>query len=317
MKELKAASEVRLAPANPAADAAARVLLVEDDRNYGNLIERTLTRSKEGIFEVSREERLRVALRRIEEDEFDGVLLDLSLPDGRGLFTLGSARSLVSKLPVLVLTGSDDDRLVRAAARIGACEYLLKHRLNPRVLPQMVLRAIHSYRKVRRVRAISDGERLLALSLRRAIGRAEVPGPGVAVLVLRYDDFEALRFCFGSGFCADLQGETEEVLRGLLGPGRAITALAPGVFGAVLEDVRSDADASRPCTELLSALGSADVDGSDLGVPEIKASIGIAMFPWDGVDAEALIASAREAQRLASRSETSCYRFRRQGEALH
>jgi signal transduction histidine kinase len=73
---------------------------------------------------------------------FDIVLLDLSLPDSAGLETLAHWRLAAPELPVIVLTGSDDEALAIAAVREGAQDYLVKGRIDGDVLTQAIRYAI-------------------------------------------------------------------------------------------------------------------------------------------------------------------------------
>ena len=72
----------------------------------------------------------------------DIVLLDLSLPDSFGLDTLARWQTEAPTLPVIVLTGSDDEALAVAAVREGAQDYLVKGRIDGALLLQAVRYAI-------------------------------------------------------------------------------------------------------------------------------------------------------------------------------
>lgn len=69
---------------------------------------------------------LREALARLERDRFDGVLLDLTLEDSRGLDTLEQVVAQAPDLPIIVLTSTDDDALGVQALEQGAQDYLVK-----------------------------------------------------------------------------------------------------------------------------------------------------------------------------------------------
>jgi signal transduction histidine kinase len=73
---------------------------------------------------------------------FDIVLLDLSLPDSSGLETLAHWRATAPDLPVIVLTGSDDEAQAVAAVREGAQDYLVKGRIDGGLLAQAIRYAI-------------------------------------------------------------------------------------------------------------------------------------------------------------------------------
>ncbi len=73
---------------------------------------------------------------------FDIVLLDLSLPDSSGLETLAHWQTTAPELPVIVLTGSDDEALAIAAVREGAQDYLVKGRIDGPLLAQAIRYAV-------------------------------------------------------------------------------------------------------------------------------------------------------------------------------
>ena len=62
----------------------------------------------------------------LEENQYDAVLLDLSLPDSHGLETVEDVCALVPTVPVIVLTVLADESVGRDAVRIGAQDYLTK-----------------------------------------------------------------------------------------------------------------------------------------------------------------------------------------------
>ncbi len=66
------------------------------------------------------------------------VLLDLNLPDSRGMHTLRSARLHFPLSALLVLTGIDDERMANEAVEAGAHNYVTKDELNPRLLERMI-----------------------------------------------------------------------------------------------------------------------------------------------------------------------------------
>jgi two-component system OmpR family response regulator len=100
-----------------------RVLLVEDDRVLGDAVREHVAASGHGVDWMRRIEESRDALATV---TYDLVLLDLNLPDGRGLDLLRELRRRGSKVPVIILTAMD-----QIAARIeglnsGADDYLVK-----------------------------------------------------------------------------------------------------------------------------------------------------------------------------------------------
>lgn len=125
------------------------VLLVEDDEDTARLVSRVLSLSVAASFFVTRAGDLQTALGLIERETFDVLLLDLSLPDGGSMSTLAAAGAIARHVPIAILTGTDEDDLVRLAARIGVQEYLVKGEQGSRSLERALLAAIERHHWVR------------------------------------------------------------------------------------------------------------------------------------------------------------------------
>jgi DNA-binding response OmpR family regulator len=106
-------------------DGTLRVLYVEDDPDAALLFVRRLEAGA-GWFRIDHELDLNGALSSLEARRYDALLLDLSLPDGRTRSTLALAATFARHVPIVVLTGSDDDHLALVAARVGIQDYLVK-----------------------------------------------------------------------------------------------------------------------------------------------------------------------------------------------
>jgi diguanylate cyclase (GGDEF)-like protein/PAS domain S-box-containing protein len=117
----------------------ASVVLVEDSVPYARLVELLLADAVPGGVEVRHHARLAPALADVRDRGADCVLLDLSLPDAEGLEAVGAVRDAGPGIPIVVLSGHDDDELAVAAIRAGAQDYLVKGQERP---PARFLRAI-------------------------------------------------------------------------------------------------------------------------------------------------------------------------------
>lgn len=78
-------------------------------------------------------------------NEFDGVLLDLTLPDSRGIDTVSRFVEQAHRVPVIVLTGTNDEQLATAAVQKGAQDYLIKGQINSALLERSVRYAIERF----------------------------------------------------------------------------------------------------------------------------------------------------------------------------
>ncbi|MEO0826125.1 MAG: ATP-binding protein [Cyanobacteria bacterium J06642_9] len=101
-----------------------QVLLVEDNAADAYLLRKFLSAVEH--IELTQVERLDVAIRCLRDNCFGAILLDLSLPDSRGLETVKKIHTAAPEIPILVLTGLDDEEIAIAALREGAQDYLVK-----------------------------------------------------------------------------------------------------------------------------------------------------------------------------------------------
>jgi two-component system OmpR family response regulator len=100
-----------------------RVLVIEDDQVLGEAVREHVAASGHAVDWMQRIEPAREALATV---PYDLVLLDLNLPDGRGLDLLRSLRRGGSKVPVIVLTAMDQIASRIEGLNTGADDYLVK-----------------------------------------------------------------------------------------------------------------------------------------------------------------------------------------------
>ncbi len=101
---------------------AVKVLLVEDNPADAALTGRMLG----DAFEVTHVETLAAAIDAVVARCFDAALLDMTLPDAASLDALARLREAAPLLPIVILSGSEDERAMAGAVRAGAQEYLRK-----------------------------------------------------------------------------------------------------------------------------------------------------------------------------------------------
>ena len=123
-----------------------RILLVEDNPGDAALLREMLPAGGADSHEIHTVSRLADARRLLSREEYDAVLLDLSLPDSQGLQTLMSLHDLAGHTPLVVLTGLDDESLAMKAVEAGAQDYLVKGRLDKEGLAQCLRYAVARHR---------------------------------------------------------------------------------------------------------------------------------------------------------------------------
>jgi two-component sensor histidine kinase len=127
-----------------------RILLVEDNPGDARLLREMFSTERPGSYEITHLPRLGLALNHLAKGGVDIVLLDLGLPDGEGMDTVRRVRRLAPQVPVIVLTGRDDDEAVAEAMEEGAQDYLVKGQIETRALPRALRHAIERFRLLAR-----------------------------------------------------------------------------------------------------------------------------------------------------------------------
>jgi PAS domain S-box-containing protein len=121
------------------------VLLVEDNLGDARLLRHLLVEGAES-FEIEHVENLSDSLGRLARGGVSLVLLDLSLPDSTGLDTFGAVQKAAPRVPIIVLSGRDDESLAIETVHAGAQDYLVKGQVDSRLLVRSMRYALERKR---------------------------------------------------------------------------------------------------------------------------------------------------------------------------
>jgi two-component system, sensor histidine kinase and response regulator len=129
------------------------LLLIEDSQADANLI-RALLRESGGShaapavpfanapFEVEYVDRITTAVSHLVTQNYDVILLDLSLPDSSGLESFSKIKLFAKNIPVIILSGLDDQAIALKAVQQGAQDYLVKGDIDAQLLIRAIRYAI-------------------------------------------------------------------------------------------------------------------------------------------------------------------------------
>lgn len=146
MSEQLIASPLTGAPAALDVISPLKVLLVEDNAIDARLIQIMLSEAGSGFFELERADRLSTGLKRLLEGDIGLVLLDLSLPDSQGLSTFERVYRQAAGVPIIVMSGLDDQTVAVNAVHEGAQDYLVKGQVSGHLLVRAMRYAIERKR---------------------------------------------------------------------------------------------------------------------------------------------------------------------------
>jgi signal transduction histidine kinase len=156
-------------------DKSIRALLIEDNTGDSRLIREMLSQAKGVSFDLKYADRLQAGLAQLSQGGIDVVLLDLGLPDSQGLETLAKTYSLAPAVPIVVLTGLDDDVVGVQAVNRGAQDYLNKGQGDGELLLRTICYAIERKHAEER-----ESELQMQLDLSRRLASVGVMITGVA-----------------------------------------------------------------------------------------------------------------------------------------
>ncbi|HIK06050.1 MAG TPA: hybrid sensor histidine kinase/response regulator [Trichormus sp. M33_DOE_039] len=136
-----------------------KILLIEDNIAEARLLQEYLQQAESKQFSLVHVKRLGEALNELRQtsyhNNYDVILLDLTLPDSQGLSSLSSLIGQSPSVPIVVLTNTNDEDLAIEAVRQGAQDYLVKRQVNVHVLVRALCYAIERKQALESLRVLN------------------------------------------------------------------------------------------------------------------------------------------------------------------
>ena len=274
------------------------VLLVEDNRGDARLVRELLEDADPGRYAVTHVQALADARQCLMEIGAGCVLLDLSLPDASRLEALMQLRAAAPEVPIVILSGLQDEMLAVKAVQEGAQDYLVKGRADGHAIGRSIAYAVerkHAELELAH-RAMHDGltglpNRTLFLDrLKHALVRAKRHDAIVGVMFV---DFATPR-SRGDGGDAALEDRLLTVLADRLQEGLRASDTAARFgsheFMVLCEDVADQRDVVTIARRILESVGEPVVFSTEQ--IEVEATMGIAITDGKGDGAESLLRNA-------------------------
>ncbi len=192
-----------------------KILIVEDSPGDAFILQEILQRLKPGTYDIETAGRLDEALVLVERQPFDVVLLDMNLPDSRGLETIQAMKEKAPDSAIVVMTGHEDEKTGLDAVKSGAQDFLVKGKIPGFVLIRVIGYALERQLGERRFRESEMFLRSTLDALRSHIAIIDDRG-GILAVNKAWKTFAAEngadveRVCEGAdyfGVCSGVYGE--------------------------------------------------------------------------------------------------------------
>ncbi len=121
------------------------ILLIEDDEGDIDLIRIYLAKAKQLSHRLEIATSLEEGLLRLQQRGIDIVLSDLTLPDAQGIETFRQINTQFPNIPVIILSGLDDEEIAVSAVSLGAQDYLIKGKINQYLLVRSIRYALERH----------------------------------------------------------------------------------------------------------------------------------------------------------------------------
>src|SRR5437773_6328361 len=290
------------------------VLLIEDNPGDARLIREMIAEDPRAPFTVHFADRLAKGLEHLSAGETALVILDLSLPDSFGLDTFTKVYTHAPAVPIIVLTGNDDDALALSAVKGGAQDYLVKSRLDR----ELLLRSMHYSIERKRYQVQLEHQanydaltglpnrNLLHDRLRQTVYSQRNPR-NIAVVFMDLDHFKFVNDSLGHSTGDRLLKAMGDRLRSVLREGDTVGRVGGDEFVLILNDQSNEEVIYRAMQRITAKVAEPlTLDGKEMYV---TCSAGISLYPQDGRDVDTLLKNADAAMYRAKEHGRANFQF--------
>jgi len=277
-----------------------KVLLVEDDQEFADILKIRLSKEKSPSLEIICIPTLQQALDALAKARWDLVLLDLMLPDSSGIQTFTAVHTLARHTPIVIISGLDSDSLAIDAVRKGAEDYLVKGELNSRLLLRIIHHAIDRHRIKEKLASVTGrlretnlqlekmalldpltelyNRRGLQQALKRETQLLSRKGGNLMVLIFDIDDFKRINDSLGHPVGDLLLKETAKKIRDSVRASDHIARIGGDEFIILLPNTPLK-EGFQLAERLRFAVSSTNLTISDKETLHITASFGLTPVP--------------------------------------
>jgi diguanylate cyclase (GGDEF)-like protein len=291
-----------------------KILLVEDNIEDARIVTHLLKDYPQANFTMKHVERINDAIDCLLDDDFDLLILDLFLPDASGFDTIRRISNVASHVPIIVLTGLEDNALAFEAVQFGVQDYFVKGQVNGSILSRSILHAIERKKTENQLQFLATHDMLTKLPnrslfqdrlnhsldlLKRTNNHGSENFAKLAVMMMDIDHFKDINDSLGHE-----QGDKllQAVARRLLKIVRQCDTIARfggDEFVLLFENISTMEEVDLLGERVLSVFSTPFLlAGCEFS---ISTSVGISVYPDDGENYQSLLHTADLALYYAKR----------------
>ena len=292
-----------------------KVLLVEENQTDARRACDMLAEAGGGDIQVTHVEKLSTALRRLNRESFDAMLLHGELIDTHGLGVLDLLQAALARMPIVVLADQNNVGIERRAIQRGIQDVIFKKQWTAEQLVRSVRHAVDRKQAEQHLSYLAQYDPLTALANRalfrdrlvHALASAKRKKHEVGVVLLGLDQFMSLAETLGSDGCDLLLKETADRLKKCMREVDTVARLAGDEFTCLVEGINCRADMEIVAKRVLASVAAPfSVKGQDVTV---TASLGLTVYPLDAQEVDELLQQAQNALTAAQESGGGSYQF--------
>jgi diguanylate cyclase (GGDEF)-like protein len=292
-----------------------KVLLIEDNEADSRLLKELLNDAQPSKHIVTAAYTANEGMACLQENNFDIVVTDLSLPDTEGLNIITYVQEINPEIPIVVLSGQNDEELALQIVQMGAQDYLVKGQGDGHLISRVIDYSIERKKDVHKLSQLANYDSLTGLANRllfrerldRALIRADRSKALVALLVIDLDRFKNVNDSLGHDAGDQLLVSVANRLKKCTREGDTIARLGGDEFTIIMEDLKNIDDVVKIADKVLNFMKKEfDINSHEIFVTP---SIGITIYPIDDTNASHLFINADSAMYEAKESGRNCYRF--------
>ncbi|HNP59805.1 MAG TPA: EAL domain-containing protein [Nitrospirales bacterium] len=291
------------------------LLLVEDDLKEALVIRNMLKEGLQNQFTLENSLSLSDALDLIQQNKFQAIILDSHLPDGKSFESILQFMQFCPDIPILILSGVEEEAQAIQAVKSGAQDYLIKGQTSSSTLCRAIRYAMERQKATQRITQLAHYDHLTGLAnrglfyerLNCAVARCHRNDTAIALMFLDLDHFKDINDTLGHEYGDSLLKTVAARIKKCIREIDTGVRLGGDEFAVLLEQIVSIEDVAAVAHRILHLLAQPVIIKQHQ--LRVTGSLGITIYPWDSANPQELLSHADAAMYRAKAQGGNTYQF--------